>query len=214
MWALSESTPLNKDRPKKKQMSSHISQIISQYDQDILWSLSPHASDHIAARLDLCIGMPVMIRNNDATELCITKGQEGKVAGWQDGIGSKGQRVLDTLFVSLVNPPTNVNIDGLPQNVVPIPKTTHTIPVRLPDDTIRHVQREQVNVLLNFSMTDYASQGKTRPYNVVDLGHCANHQSYYTCLSRSASAEGTVIMQHFDSRKITGGASGWLRQEY
>ncbi|KAH7909264.1 hypothetical protein BJ138DRAFT_1011149, partial [Hygrophoropsis aurantiaca] len=40
------------------------------------------------------------------------------------------------------------------------------------------------------------------------------HQSYYTCLSRSASAEGTVIMQAFDRRKITGGASGWLRQEY
>jgi hypothetical protein len=31
--------------------------------------------------------MPVMIRNNDATELCITKGQEGYVVGWQSSDG-------------------------------------------------------------------------------------------------------------------------------
>lgn len=29
----------------------------------------------------LCIGMPVIIRNNDTIELCITKGQEEVVAG-------------------------------------------------------------------------------------------------------------------------------------
>ncbi|KAH7905818.1 hypothetical protein BJ138DRAFT_975675, partial [Hygrophoropsis aurantiaca] len=199
---------------KKTLMTTHKSSIISKSDQELLWSLSPHTSDHIAARLDLCIGMPVMIRNNDATELCITKGQEGKVAGWQSGIGSKGQRVLETLFVSLINPPTSVQIEGLPPNVVPISKSLHTVPVRLPNDTVKQVKREQVNVLINCAMTDYASQGKTCPFNVVDLQHCASHQSYYTCLSRSASAEGTVIMQNFDRRKITGGASGWLRQEY
>ncbi|KAH7904090.1 hypothetical protein BJ138DRAFT_1019599 [Hygrophoropsis aurantiaca] len=213
-WAVTDGTPSPKAGPKKKQMSLHESQSISKSDQEILWSLSPHTSDHIAARLDLCLGMPIMIRNNDATELCITKGQEGKVVGWQSGIGTQGQRVLQTLFVSLVNPPTSVQIEGLPPDVVPISASTHTIPVRLHDDTVKHVQREQVNVLINFAMTDYASQGKTRPYNVVDLEHCANHQSYYTCLSRSASAEGTIIMQHFDKRKITGGASGWLRQEF
>jgi hypothetical protein len=39
--------------------------------------------------------MPVIIRNNDATELCITKGQEGHVAGWQASKGPQGQVVLD-----------------------------------------------------------------------------------------------------------------------
>ncbi|KAH7906053.1 hypothetical protein BJ138DRAFT_1016810 [Hygrophoropsis aurantiaca] len=207
----------NKDRgnsAKKSKLSVQHGGKISQEDQEMLWSLSPHTSDHMAAQLQLCVGIPVMIRNNDATELCITKGQEGTVAGWQEGVGSKGQRVLETLFVQLVNPPSNVKIEGLPLNVVPISKTSRTVPVRLHDDTIRHVVREQVNVLLNFAMTDYASQGKTRPVNVVDLQHCSNHQSYYTCLSRSASAAGTVIMDAIDQRKITGGASGWLRQEF
>src|SRR5882762_8278201 len=63
-------------------------------------------------------------------------------------------------------------------------------------------------------MTDYASQGKTRPYNPVDLQHCNNHQSYYTCLSHSASAKGTLIMQSLQPSVITGGCSGWLRQEF
>jgi len=38
--------------------------------------------------------------NNDATELCITKGQEGHV-GWKSGIESRGQLVLETLYVKL-----------------------------------------------------------------------------------------------------------------
>ena len=45
-------------------------------------SYLPHAATaHFPGRLSLCIGMPVMIRNNDVTELCITKGQEGFIAG-------------------------------------------------------------------------------------------------------------------------------------
>ena len=63
-------------------------------------------------------------------------------------------------------------------------------------------------------MTDYTSQGKTRPKNPVDLSNCRSHQSYYTCLSRSATASGTVIVQSFSPRLITCGASGYLRQEF
>ena len=52
--------------------------------------------------------MPVIIRNNDATELCITKGQEGHVVGWQEGIGPHGKQVLDTLFIKLDKPAKTV----------------------------------------------------------------------------------------------------------
>jgi hypothetical protein len=69
--------------------------------------------------------------------------------------------------------------------------------------------RSQVEVLPNFAMTDFASQGKTRPHNIVD--YCRSHQAYYTALSRSSTAEGTVILQGFETKKITGKASGALR---
>jgi len=63
-------------------------------------------------------------------------------------------------------------------------------------------------------MTDYASQGKTRPFNVVDLHNSRSHQSYYTALSISASASGTITLQGFNPSMITGNASGALCQEF
>ena len=179
----------------------------------------PNAHRHypsidIPGKLSLCVGMPVMIRNNSATELCITKGQEATVHSWQSDVGSKGQIILDTLFVTLLNPPQSVQLDGLPKNVVPLMKTSVQTTCMLPDDTCININRSQIEVVPNFSMTDFSSQGKTRPYNVVDLNNSRTHQSYYTALSRSASAEGTIILQGFDAKKITGGASGALRQEF
>jgi len=36
----------------------------------------------------------------------------------------------------------------------------------------------------------------------------------YTCLSRGSSLDGTVLVQGFDPRKIQGGMTGYLRQEF
>jgi hypothetical protein len=158
--------------------------------------------------------MPVMLGNNDATECCMTKGAEGTIVNWQSIKGTEGQNVLDTLFVKLKNPPKSIQIEGLPENVVPVTRhITSTICV-LPNDETISISRDQALVLPNFAMTDYVSQGRTRSDNPVDLSNCKNHQSYYTCLSRSASAAGTIIIQGFDANKIIGGASGYLRQEF
>jgi hypothetical protein len=53
------------------------------------------------------------------------------------------------------------------------------------------IRRLQVQVLPNFAMTVYSSQGKIHPNNVVILNSCCDHLSYYTALSRSSTAEGT-----------------------
>ncbi|KAJ7908618.1 hypothetical protein B0H13DRAFT_2496531 [Mycena leptocephala] len=63
-------------------------------------------------------------------------------------------------------------------------------------------------------MTDYASQGKGRDENVVHLNNSKNHHNYYVALSRGYTADGTCIIQGFDSKKITSGISGHLRQEF
>jgi len=75
-----------------------------------------------------------MLQNNDATELCITKGQEGTVAGWQCYVDPHRKLVLDTLFVQLANTPHMVKFDGLPENVVPIPKMSQTIECTMKSD--------------------------------------------------------------------------------
>jgi hypothetical protein len=158
--------------------------------------------------------MPVMIKSNQATELCITKGQEAIVAGWDASVGPSGKRVLDTLFVQLVKPPRPVQIPDLPLNVVPLSRTSTHITALLHDDSLLSINREQVIVLLNFAMTDYAAQGKSRNPNVVRLNNCKDHRAYYVALSRGHEAADTVIVQGFDEKKITSGMSGYLRQEF
>ncbi|KAJ7907704.1 hypothetical protein B0H13DRAFT_2233402 [Mycena leptocephala] len=177
--------------------------------QDQLWNATPSAtSEHVPGCLRLCIRMPVMIKSNDATELCITKGQEAIVKGWDDSIGPHGKKVLETLFVELVNPPRPIQIEGLPLNVVPLPRTTTKITALLEDDTLLML------VLQNFSMTDYGAQGKSRNPNVCHLNNCKTHMGYYVCLSRGTKAEGAAIIQGFDEKIITGGLTGFMRQEF
>ena len=170
--------------------------------------------EHIAGKLSICIGMPVMLRYNEATECCMTKGAEVTVASWQASLGPHGKTVLDTLFVKLKNTPQDVHIDGLPMNIVPVTCMSQNTICTLMTGQKVSITRNQVPVLLNFAMTNYTSQGCTRPDNVVDLQDCQTHQSYYTALSRSATADGTIIIQGFNPTKIMGGASGYLQQEF
>src|SRR6266853_4940223 len=65
---------------KSKASGKHISNEISPALQKIIWNLPHSATNHFLGNLSLCISMPVIIRNNDATELCITKGK--KVMLW------------------------------------------------------------------------------------------------------------------------------------
>jgi hypothetical protein len=218
-----ETKPHNREKKKRSwgnrstinvQKPIHESDEIDVEDQLEVWKLHPGRTGHLPGKLSLCIGMPVIIRYNYATELCITNGQEGFVAGWQGGRGLHGRLVLDVLFVKLDRPPQIVKIDGLPENIVPITRTRQKITCKFPSGLTETIQRQQVSVLPNFAMTVYASQGKTRPFNVIHLNSCRDHMAYYTALSRSATASGTVIIQGFDSNIITKGCSGYLRQEF
>ena len=104
--------------------------------QKTLWDQSPCANTKlIPGKLSLCVGMPVMIHVNSATELCMTKGQEAVVQSWQASTTAGGTVVLDTLFVSLVDPPSEIQLDHLPQNVVPLTRTSVSTSCLLPDDT-------------------------------------------------------------------------------
>ena len=155
-----------------------------------------------------------MIHNNAATEICIIKGQEAFVYAWRSHKLADGKDVLEILFVELANPPSPVKLGGLPLNVVPLVRTSVVTNCKLLDDTSITISRSQIEALPNFSMTDYASQGKTHLVNVVHLCQCQTHQAYYTGLSKSITNEGTLNLTSFHPSKITRGASGALWQEF
>ncbi|KAK0442072.1 hypothetical protein EV421DRAFT_1890989 [Armillaria borealis] len=207
-------TETRKEKQDRKAHGLHRSTGITDELQQILWDLPSNANDgQCASTLHLCIGMPVMIRNNYATELCMMKGQEGVVHSWQVVKGSRGQQMLDVLFIKLLNPPSEVQLVGLPKNVVPLERKTITINCKMPNDKVISLSRSQVDIALNFAMTDYSSQGKTRPYNPVHLDYCKSHQACYTALSRTASAKGTILLQPISPSKVQGGVHGSLRQD-
>ncbi len=183
--------------------------------QQVLWNISPCMTEHHAGKLKLAKGMPVLLKNNEATELCATNGAQGIVYDWSAETDANGFNVLEVLFVKLLNPPKEVQVEGLPPNVVPIPRTKTRVKCVLPYSTKHiHIDREQVMVLPNFAMSDFASQGLTRSFNPVHIEFCRTCQALYTCLSRSASLEGTVILGNFDEKKMVGGLPSPLRREF
>ena len=212
--SIDSASPRAVDKSKWKKCEQSALKNITPQLQRRLWESPPSCnSGMLPGTLALCPGMPVLLRSNDATELCITKGQEAVVLCWDESVGPSGQRVLDTLFVKLINTPRPIQLPDLPENVVPLVRTSNHITVLLEDDTLFSVLREQVVLLINFSMTDYSAQGKSRPWNIVDLTNCRDHRAFYVALSRATTAAGTVILQDFDEQKITKGMSGYLRQE-
>lgn len=182
--------------------------------RETLWQLTHFASDNVPGVLSLCKGMPIIIKKNQATECGVTNGGEGVVIDWISKPLQGGKQALDVLFVRLTNENLEVLVEGLPDNVVPLCAESDIVICKLPNDRVVSVRREQVRVLPNFAMTDYASQGKTRPYNVVDLFWLKSHQAYYTALSRGATADGTIILQRFRPAKIQGGLSADLKAEF
>ncbi len=156
--AMSETASIARSKNIKKNNSMSLTPQI----QIELWNSPPSMNNkHIPGKLSICKGLPVMIRLNSATELGITKGQEGYVHSWVEGIGSCSQKILDTLFVKLSSPPETVHVPGLPDNIVPLIRTSSAISCTLHNDTRISVNRSQVEILPNFAMTDYCSQGKT-----------------------------------------------------
>ncbi|KAI0043089.1 hypothetical protein FA95DRAFT_1461933, partial [Auriscalpium vulgare] len=207
-----KSQTVSKQRQRNSTDPRRTSDILPEPLQDKLRQLPHAASMNIPGTLKLCRGMPVLIKRNEATEVCVTNGAEGTVVGWKAVLHNNNKSTLDTVFVKLTKPPSVVQLEGLPMNVVPISKQSLPVQCKMANDSMVHVTREQVPILPNFAMTDYGSQGRTRPYNVVDLKNCRSHHSVYTCLSRGSSLNGTIILQMCDVTKITGGLSGYLRQ--
>ncbi len=94
----------------------------------------------------------MLIKYNEATECCVTNGAEVKVVDWiSDTHPLSGKKLLKTLFVELQNPPTDIKLDGLPMNVVPISPDSKAITCDLPDGSSLRINRCQIPVIPNFA---------------------------------------------------------------
>ena len=101
----------------------------------------------------------------------------------------------------------------MPDNIVPISRIKSYITCKKAGQAVK-ICRSQIPILPNFAITDYTSQGKTRPINLVDIADCRTSMACYVALSRGISAEKTAILRPFSSKKLTDRISGYLRQEF
>lgn len=84
-----DSPHITKADPEEAKGVKRVTELTSKM-KDGLWLQPPSSTDkHIAGKLSLFIGLPVMIQYNFATEMCMTQGQEGFVHGWQSKKGFK-----------------------------------------------------------------------------------------------------------------------------
>ncbi|EKM77712.1 hypothetical protein AGABI1DRAFT_101451 [Agaricus bisporus var. burnettii JB137-S8] len=104
--------------------------------QKYIWNTCPSNTGMIPGKLQLCRGLPVLIKHNFATELCITNGQEAIVEGWQSKRVDKDIQALEVVFVKLINPPTTVRFDILPDNVVPITPVNTVFSCSIPNNNV------------------------------------------------------------------------------
>ena len=66
--------------------------------------------------------MPVIIKKNIATECCVTNKASAIIYDWDSTELSNEKKVLNTLFVQLVNSPRNIHLEGLHLNVILLPR--------------------------------------------------------------------------------------------
>ena len=182
--------------------------------QTAIWALPPSSSEQLPGKLRLCVGLPILLKKNQAVELGITNGAEAIVVGWKSREFIKGVSTVDVVFAQLVSPGIATQIPGLPPNIVPIHAETISVTVICPDDSKLAISRTQVPILPNFAMTDYACQGRTRPFNVIDLKDCTKHQSAYVMLSRGQSLSKLCIIQDFDPTCLMSGTTRSLLREF
>ena len=65
------------------------------------------------------------------------------------------------------------------------------------------VRRTQVAAILNFAITDYGSQGKSRPWNIFSVADCTDHFHFYVMASRSTQLQQTSILGKLNWKIIT-----------
>ena len=101
--------------------------------------------------------MSVLLNRNDTTELNVISGAEATIRSQKSSTLADGWPILDVIFVELKNPPTPMKLRGLPLDTVPICRAKQSLYVGFSNKHLLGVNRDQIPLLPNFAMTDYAS---------------------------------------------------------
>ena len=170
--------------------------------QNMLWDLNDDEVENHPGKLTLCVNKPVTIKYNYDTSHCITNSAEGTVHSW-DGYEKDGHNYLNVLYIKLTGKGHDMKYhEHLPLGVVPLTPITRNFTIKIKKKLVT-VRRTQVAAILNFAITDYGSQGKSRPWNIFSVADCTDHFHFYVMASRSTQLQQTAILGKLNWKIIT-----------
>lgn len=176
---------------------------------DLLRVNSSATKDHLGV-LPLFEGMKVMITENLDMSHKSVNGAEGTVAHIKHRVVDK-QRVAVCVYVHV--PGSDIRLEGLPQDVVPVFPSRKSYTYAAPDKSTHTISREQVPLLPAYAYTDYKGQGRSLDTVLVDIASSKTCQSLYVMLSRVKTLDGLAILRWFPQERISQSLSHELRDE-
>ena len=166
-------------------------------------------------KLEVAIGMKIMVTTNVETDLDITNRAQGEVVDIRlhpDEPVTMGCTVhlkyLPAYILVRLERTRASQLPGLPEAVLPLETVSTAMQVKVETGdgkTSRTVKRQQFPLTAGYAFTDYRSQGQTIPYVLVDIMSppppgTLSLFNLYVVLSRS-SGRGTIqLLRDFDNK--------------
>jgi hypothetical protein len=143
----------------------------------------------LIGQLTIFVSMKVMLTQNIATKIGLSKGTKGRVIGWNNEV------ILIHSDLDIAQ-----RFPGLEPNVVPIRRTISRFKIQ-----DMKINRSQFPIIPCYCITDYRSQGDTYSSVIIDLrvppngGWCL-YEAVYVMLSRVSTLDGLFILCEFEKK--------------
>lgn len=181
-------------------------------------------TNHLPNRIEVAIGMKIMVLLNLATDADLANGSRGIITDIvlhpEEECLQKGE-----YRVHLKHPPSVIffksyqhqtkPIPGLPEGIIPIFPTRKTFTLK--EERRRTISRLQFALTPAYAFTDFKSQGQTIEHVIVDLAKPPSGSltafNAYVALSRSRGRSTIRLLRPFDEKLFTVHPSEELRKE-
>ena len=186
--------------------------------------LSLDNTNRLPGKVELAIGMRVMILTNIAPRAGLANGSRGLITDIIldprepfDPIPRTTRTLLYPPSAILFSPiiPSTIQLQGLTQGTLPIFPLTKTF--KLGTTSGVTVKRTQYSLTPAYAFTDYKAQGQTMDSVIVDIGKpptgALSGFSVYVALSRTRGRANIRLLRAYDHKLFTVHPSEDLRQE-
>jgi ATP-dependent exoDNAse (exonuclease V) alpha subunit len=168
----------------------------------------------VPAKIELAVGMKVMVTSNVETDLDVTNGARGEIV--EIILDPREPPVGDGAIVELKYLPVYIlvrlqrtrasRLEGLEPLVIPVEPTTVTSQIKLEakngKTVTRSVKRRQYPITAAYAFTDYRSQGQTITLVLVDIASPPSGTlslfNLYVALSCSSGRSTIRLLRPFD----------------